>query len=85
MGDKVGLHGGSRLKWLIMLTLQTNNEITVTLETDQIAQMTFCFPHWCLPSQGYETPGFQTSGYVTGLSYRLKINRPFREFFIGGI
>ena len=26
------------------LTLQTKNKITVTLETDQIAQMTFCFP-----------------------------------------
>ena len=39
-----GLHGGSWLKWLIMLTSQTKNKITVTLETDQIAQTTFCFP-----------------------------------------
>ena len=64
----------------------TKNKITRTLETDQIAQTKFCFPRWCLPSQSYETPRFQTSGYVTtGLSNRLKINHPFREFSIGGI
>ena len=27
-----------------MLTSQTKDKVTVTLETDQIAQMTFCFP-----------------------------------------
>ena len=43
------------------------------------------FFHWPLPFQSYETSGFQTSGYVTAaLSYKLKINHPFREFFIGG-
>ena len=31
-------------EWLMMLTSQTKNKITVTLETDQIAQTTFCFP-----------------------------------------
>ena len=31
-------------EWLMMLTSQTKNKITVTLETDQIAQMTFRFP-----------------------------------------
>ena len=44
------------------------------------------FFHWHLPFQSYETSGFQTSGCVTaGLSYKLKINHHFREFFIGGI
>ena len=44
------------------------------------------FFHWPLPFQSYETSGFQTSGYVTAaLSYKLKINHPFREFFIGGV
>ena len=39
-----------------------------------------------LRSQGYETTSFQTSSYVTPrLNYRLKINHPFREFFIGGV
>ena len=38
---------------------------------------------WHLPAQGFGTTRLQTSGYVTaGLSYRLKINHPFREFFI---
>ena len=27
-----------------MLTSQTKDKVTVTLETDQIAQTTFCFP-----------------------------------------
>ena len=31
-------------EWLMMLTSQTKNKITVTLETDQIAQMAHCFP-----------------------------------------
>ena len=39
-----GPTGGSLLRWLIMFTWQTKNKFTVTLETDQIAQMTFCFP-----------------------------------------
>ena len=44
------------------------------------------FFHWHLPFQSYETSGFQTSGYVTaGLSYKLKINHHFRDFFIGGV
>ena len=36
-------HMGSLLTQLILLTLQTKNKITVIFETDQIAQMTFCF------------------------------------------
>ena len=68
-----------------MSTLQTKNKITVIRETAQIAQMTFCFLT-DLPSQSYETTRFQTSGYVTtGLNYRVKINHPFREFFIGRV
>ena len=38
-----GSLGVSLLRWLIMLTSQTKNKITVILETDQIAQITFCF------------------------------------------
>ena len=42
--DKVYMGGGGLLlRWLIMVTLQTKNKITVILETDQIAQMTLCF------------------------------------------
>ena len=38
---------------------------------------------WHLPAQGFGTTRLQTSGNVTaGLSYRLKINHPCREFFI---
>ena len=70
------------MKWLMMLALQTRNKITVTLETDQIAQTTFC-----LPTGAYflkVTIGFQTSGYLTsGLSRKVKINHAFREFFFG--
>ena len=40
----MGTTWGSLLKWLIMLTSQTKNKVTVTLETYKIAQMTFCFP-----------------------------------------
>ena len=44
------------------------------------------FSCWRLPSQSYEATRFQTSSYVsTGLNYRLKLNHPFREFFIGGV
>ena len=38
-----GSHGVSLLTQLILLTSQTKNKITVILETEQIAQMTFCF------------------------------------------
>ena len=67
-------------------------------ETDQIAQMTiwaivqiaqnnnFCFLTGAYLLKATRPPQFQTSGYVTtGLSNRLKINHPFREFFIGGV
>ena len=37
-----GPHGDSLLRWLIMLTSKTKKIITVILETDQIAQWTFC-------------------------------------------
>ena len=78
-----GSHGVSLLTQLILLTLQTKNKITVIFETDQIDIL---FSHWHLPSQSYKTTRFQTSVYVTtGLNYRLKINHPFREFFIGGV
>ena len=39
----LGGWGVSLLTWLIMLTWQTKNKITVILETDQIAQITFWF------------------------------------------
>ena len=33
-----------------------------------------------------KTTRLQTFGYMTtGLNYRLKINHPFKEFFIGGV
>ena len=38
IGNWQGLPGCSLLKWLIMLTLQTKDKVTVTLEIDQIAQ-----------------------------------------------
>ena len=44
------------------------------------------FSHWHLSSQSCETTRFQTFSCVTtGLNYRLTINHPFREFFIGGV
>ena len=66
-----------------MLTWQTKNKITVILETDQIAQMTFCFltGTYLLKAARPPIPDFQT----TGLNYKLKINHSFREFFIGGV
>ena len=74
------------IRWLITLTLQTKNKITEILETDQSALNDILFSHWCLPSQSYKTTRFQTSSYMTtGLNYRLKINHPFREFFIGRV
>ena len=42
-----GLRGGSLLKWLIVLTSQTKHEVTVTHETDHLAQATSCFRRWC--------------------------------------
>ena len=42
-GYMIGPTCVSLLRWLIMLTSQTKNKITVIPEADQIAQMTFCF------------------------------------------
>ena len=80
----IGSTWGLMVEMVHYLTSQTKNKVTVTLETDQIAQILFF--HWHLPSQGYNTTGFQTSGHVaSGLSYRLNMNHSFREFFVGGI
>ena len=80
----IGPKGVSLLRWIIMLTLQTKNKITVILEPN--CPNDILLSHWCLASQSYETIGFQTSSYVTtGLNYRPKINHPFREFFICGL
>ena len=45
----IGPHRVSLIRWLIMLTSQTKNKITVICETNQIAQMAFYFlTHACL-------------------------------------
>ena len=51
------------MSWLVMLTSQAKNKITVVLETDQIAQMASCYLTGAC--QSCETTRFQTSGYVT--------------------
>ena len=74
-----GLHGGSLLKWIIVLTLQTE-DVKVTHETDYIAQVTSCFRPWHLVSQDYVTTlPWNTSGslkttWLSDSSCRLKIN-----------
>ena len=64
----------------------TNNKITVILETAQAAQTTFCLPAGAYLLKAMRPPDSRTFSYVTtGLSYKLKINHPFRGFFIGGV
>ena len=68
-----------------MLTSQTKNTITVILEADQIAQMTFCFLTDTYLLKASRPPDSDLQLCDQGLNYRLKINRPFREFFIDGL
>lgn len=58
----------------------------MTLETDQIAQRTFCFPTGTYLFKATRPLDSRPLARMTaGLSYRLKINHPFREFFTGGV
>ena len=69
----------------MMLALQTKNKITVTLETDQIAQTTFCLPAGAYLLKVMRPLDPKPPAETSGLSYRLKINHAFREFFIVGV
>ena len=59
----------------MMLASQTKNKTTVILETEQIAQTTFCFltGAYLLKLQDHQIPDLRLHDH------------PFREFFTGGV